>query len=33
MVVEELTEYGIPIPEGPKEQVEVFPEARVAVTV
>ena len=33
MVVEELTEDGIPLPEGPKEDVEVFPDMRVAFTV
>lgn len=33
MVVEELTEDGIPLPEGPKGNVEVYPDARVAVTV
>lgn len=33
MVVEELIEDGIQIPEGPKEQVEVFSEPRVLVTV
>ena len=33
MVVEELAEDGIPLPEGPKEDVEVLPDTRVAVTV
>lgn len=33
MVVEELIEDGETIPEEPKEEVEVFPESRVAVTV
>jgi predicted RNase H-like HicB family nuclease len=33
MVVGELIEDGIPVPEGPKEEVEVFSEARVAVTI
>ena len=33
MIVEELNEDGVAIPEGPKEEVEVFPDARVAVTV
>ena len=33
MVVESLLEHGDPIPEGPKEEVAVFPESRVAVTV
>ncbi len=33
MVVESMIEHGDPIPEGPKEEVEVFPESRVAVTV
>ncbi len=33
MVVEELTEDGVPLPEGPKGEVEVFPDTRVAVTV
>lgn len=33
LVVEELLEDGIQIPEGPKEQVEVFAEPRVLVTV
>lgn len=33
MVVEELNEDGVPIPEGPREEVEVFDDARVAVTV
>ncbi len=33
MIVEELSEDGIAIPEGPKEEVEVFPDVRVAVTV
>jgi predicted RNase H-like HicB family nuclease len=33
MVVEELIEDGEPIPEGPTEEVAVFPDARVAVMV
>ena len=33
MVVEELAEDGIPIPGGPGSEVEVFHDARVAVTV
>ena len=33
MIVEELVEDGITIPEGPKEKVEVFSEPRVLVTV
>jgi predicted RNase H-like HicB family nuclease len=33
MVVEELIEDGEPIPEGPEEEVAVFSDARVAVTV
>ena len=33
MVVEELIEDGITIPEGPEDVVVVFPESRVAVTV
>jgi predicted RNase H-like HicB family nuclease len=33
MVVEELREDGIPVPEGPKEEVEVFGGTRVAVIV
>ena len=33
MVVEELIEDGEPIPEGPKEEVTVFSDTRVAVTV
>ena len=33
MVIEELAEDGVPIPEGPKEEVEVSSDARVAVTV
>ena len=33
LVVEELAEDNIAIPEGPKEEVEVFRESRVAVTV
>ena len=33
MVVEELAEDGIPLPEGPNEDVAVFPDTRVAVTV
>ena len=33
MVVEELIEDGEPIPEGPEEDVIVFPDTRVAVTV
>jgi predicted RNase H-like HicB family nuclease len=33
MIVEELIEDGIPLPEEPKEEVEVFPESRIAVTI
>lgn len=33
MVVDELNEDGVPIPEGPREEVEVSSEPRVAVTV
>ena len=33
MVVDELIEDGMMIPEGPQEEVVVFPESRVAVTV
>jgi predicted RNase H-like HicB family nuclease len=33
MVVDELREDNIPIPEGPKDEVEVFSDDRVAVTV
>jgi predicted RNase H-like HicB family nuclease len=33
MVIEELAEDGIAIPEGPREEVEVFPDTRVAVTL
>lgn len=33
MIIEELIEDGITIPEVPKEEVMVFPETRVAVTV
>ena len=33
MIVEELVEDGEPIPEGPKEEVAVFSDTRVAVTV
>lgn len=33
MVVEELTEDHIPLPEGPGDEVEVSADARVAVTV
>jgi predicted RNase H-like HicB family nuclease len=33
LVVEELAQDGIPLPEGPKEDVEVFEDTRVAVTV
>ena len=33
MVIEDLTEDQIPIPDGPAGDVEVFPEPRVAVTV
>lgn len=33
MVIEELAEDDAPIPEGPSSEVEVFPDARVAVTV
>jgi predicted RNase H-like HicB family nuclease len=33
MVIEELLEDGIAIPAGPKEDVEVFSDERVAVTV
>jgi predicted RNase H-like HicB family nuclease len=33
MIVEELIEDGVAIPEGPKDEVEVFSEPRVSVTV
>lgn len=33
MIVDELIEDGIDIPEGPKEEVEVFSEPRVLITV
>ncbi len=33
MIVDELIEDGKAIPEMPKEEVEVFPESRIAVTV
>jgi predicted RNase H-like HicB family nuclease len=33
LVVAELREDGVPIPEGPTEEVEVFSDPRVAVTV
>jgi len=33
MVIEELAEDGIPIPEGPRSDVQVFQDTRVAVTV
>lgn len=33
MVIEELAEDGIPIPEGPRSNVQVFQDTRVAVTV
>src|SRR2546423_6688634 len=33
MIVEELVEDGEPIPEGPQEEVAVFSDTRVAVTV
>lgn len=33
MVVEELVEDGIPIPDGPKDEVLVFSEPHVSVTV
>ena len=33
MVVEELLEEGTPLPETPQQEVEVFSEPRVAVTV
>lgn len=33
MIVEELIEDGEAIPEGPQEEVAVFPDTRVAVTV
>ena len=33
MVITELTEDGIPIPETPEQEVKVFPEPRVLVTV
>ena len=33
LVVDELREDGIPIPAGPREEVEVFADERVAVTV
>ncbi len=33
MVIDQLTEDGIPIPDGPKSDVQVFQDTRVAVTV
>ena len=33
MVIAELAEDGIPIPEGPRSDVQVFQDTRVAVTV
>jgi predicted RNase H-like HicB family nuclease len=33
MIIEELAEDGIPIPEGPRSDVQVFQDTRVAVTV
>jgi len=33
MVIEELAEDGIPIPDGPRSDVQVFEDTRVAVTV
>ena len=33
MVVESLVAHGEPVPDRPSDQVHVFPEARVAVTV
>ena len=33
MVIDELAEDGIPIPEGPKSDVQVFQDTRVAVTI
>lgn len=33
MVLEELSEDGIAVPEGPKEEVELLPESRIAVTI
>ena len=33
MIVDELREDGIALPEGPKEEVEVFSDERIAVTV
>jgi len=33
LVVEELEEDGIPLPQGPRDDVQIFEEARVAVTV
>jgi predicted RNase H-like HicB family nuclease len=33
MIVEELIEDGVTIPEGPREEVEVFTDPRVSVTV
>jgi predicted RNase H-like HicB family nuclease len=33
MVVQELVEDGVPLPEGPKEEVQVFQDTRVAVAV
>jgi predicted RNase H-like HicB family nuclease len=33
MIIEELTEDGIAIPDGPREDVEVLSDTRVAVTV
>jgi predicted RNase H-like HicB family nuclease len=33
MIIGELTEDGIPVPEGPREDVEVLSDTRVAITV
>ena len=33
MIVQELREDGVALPEGPKDEVEVFSEPRVSVTV
>jgi predicted RNase H-like HicB family nuclease len=33
MIIEELTEDGIAIPEGPKEDLEISSETRIAVTL
>lgn len=33
MIVDELSEEGAPIPSGPSEEVEVFEDTRIAVTV